>query len=145
MLVFPTTNAAANNDTESDDSLPVLTSQVAHTLKMPETAALTHIIEEYRRVPGLSLLGEADMAREWIDDRHRNRANKRMTPAFFRRWLRREQQALLQQQAAPPVDGQLHHTTASASRPATSSAYRSLMHLETEYQQVPRRKEGTHE
>ena len=41
----------------------------------------------------MSLFGEADAAREWIEDRQRNRKQQRLTPAFFRRWLKREQES----------------------------------------------------
>ena len=38
-------------------------------------------------------LGEADAAREWIEDPRRNRKRKQLTPAFFRCWLKREHDA----------------------------------------------------
>ncbi len=45
---------------------------------------------EFLGDPAISLLGEADAAREWIDNQRRNQKKQAMTPAFFRRWLKRE-------------------------------------------------------
>jgi hypothetical protein len=57
--------------------------------------ALTRIVAEYHTAPTLSLLGEADAAREWIEDRQRNKKEQHLTPAFFRRWLKREHEGVL--------------------------------------------------
>lgn len=72
--------------------------QVAEILHLPVNGALTRLVTEYTTFGSLALLGEADAAREWIDDRARNRSNKRMTVAFFRRWLKREQDGIEQRQ-----------------------------------------------
>lgn len=74
--------------------------QVAEILHMPVTEALTRLVTEYTTLGSLALLGEADAACEWIDDTTRNRNNKRMTVAFFRRWLQREQDMLEQRHTA---------------------------------------------
>jgi hypothetical protein len=55
--------------------------------------ALTRLVAAYASLPGLSLLGEAEAAREWIDDPARNRASKLLTVAFFRHWLKRENES----------------------------------------------------
>ncbi len=75
---------------------------------MPVTGALTSLVTEYTSLGSLALLGEADAAREWIDDETRNRGHKAMTVAFFRRWLKREQEAIEQRRAAPlPATGNM--------------------------------------
>ena len=66
------------------------TKQVATILKLHITDDLARVVADYLAHPGLSLLGEADSAVEWIADPARNRKRQRMTPAFFRRWLKRE-------------------------------------------------------
>lgn len=71
-----------------------LTRHIASILKLPVTEALTRLVEEYASSASLSLSGEADAAREWIDDPRRNTKGKRMSPAFFRNWLKRTQEAL---------------------------------------------------
>ncbi len=48
------------------------------------------IVREFLQTPTISLVGEAIEARTWIDDPRRNRRGQVMTPAFFRRWLKRE-------------------------------------------------------
>ncbi len=63
---------------------------MAQILKLSATPALTRIVGEFLGDPAISLLGEADAAREWIDNRRRNHKGQSMTPAFFRRWLKRE-------------------------------------------------------
>lgn len=68
-----------------------LVPHVAQILKLDGSDALTRLVTEYACYPSLSLLGEADAAREWIDDATRNRNGSRMTLAFFRRWLQRAQ------------------------------------------------------
>jgi len=73
---------------------------------MPVTGALTRLVTEYTFLEPLTLLCEADAAREWIDDETRNRGHKVMTVAFFRRWLKREQEAIEQRRTAPlPATG----------------------------------------
>src|SRR5262249_44005402 len=74
-----------------------LVEPVARILQLPVTDALSRLVAEYVCIPGLSLLGEADAAREWIGDSRRNKQRKSMSVAFFRRWLKREAEALARQ------------------------------------------------
>jgi hypothetical protein len=93
------------------DQRPVtLSEQVAQILRLPQTEALSRLVTEYQDCPGLSLLGEADAARDYIDSPQRNRRSQSMSLTFFRRWLQREQQGRLQ----PP--------TPRASRPEPGGA-----------------------
>ncbi len=110
--------------------------QVAAILKLSITPALSRVVSEFGAVPGLSLLGEADAAREWIDDRGRNRKGQRMTPAFFRRWLKREK---ISMQEREHVQMQATGTTGQQVRRAVFSqthhppGLRNLMDLEAQY------------
>lgn len=70
---------------------PLTTAQVASVLHVPESEDLREIVQEFAHIPTLSVLGEAIEARAWIDDQRRNTRHQAMTPAFFRRWLRRSQ------------------------------------------------------
>jgi hypothetical protein len=92
-------NAAAASLSQSQ--LSQMTKQVARILNLQSSDALRRVVQEYSSHPALSLLGEADSAREWIDDPKRNCKRQRMTPAFFRRWLKREVEAVHQRQRAP--------------------------------------------
>jgi hypothetical protein len=69
------------------------TKQVAEILNIPMTERLQRVVSDYLGDPSLSLLGEADAAREWIEDPGRNLKRKQLTPAFFRCWLKREHEA----------------------------------------------------
>lgn len=64
--------------------------QVASLLKLPVSDQLEAIVREFLSTPAISLVGEAIEARTWMDDPRRNRRGQVMTPAFFRRWLKRE-------------------------------------------------------
>ncbi len=94
IVTFPAARGDAD-DAGSHLSEKVLeaTKQVATILKLTVTDALTRVVADYVHDPEISLLGEADAAREWIDDPERNRKRQRLTPAFFRRWLQREQES----------------------------------------------------
>ncbi|HVB25339.1 MAG TPA: hypothetical protein VNG51_25600 [Ktedonobacteraceae bacterium] len=83
-----------------------VTTQVARILKLSVTEALTRVVADYASDPALSLLGEADAAREYIEDPRRNRHTRRMTPAFFRRWLKREHEETQRRRHAPLSPGQ---------------------------------------
>jgi hypothetical protein len=92
IVTFP----AARDDADNTSSYPSeqileATKQVAAILKLSSSDALTRVIADYIDDPSISLLGEADTAREWIEDPERNCKHQRLTPAFFRRWLKREQ------------------------------------------------------
>ena len=76
--------------TELSETLRGLTEQLAAILQVPLSEGLARIVADYHRSPGISLVGEADAAREWVDDPSRNRKGQVMSLAFFRRWLQRE-------------------------------------------------------
>src|SRR5207247_5803957 len=65
------------------------TREVSAILRLPASDALVRIVGDYQDDPRLHLLGEADAAREYIDDPRRNRRGQRMSPPFFRRSPRR--------------------------------------------------------
>ena len=86
-----------------------VTYQIASILKLTVNDALKRIVEDYAQDHTLSLFGEADAAREWVDDTRRNRKGQCMSNAFFRRWLKREHEDVLKQQAATGTTGQAYH------------------------------------
>jgi hypothetical protein len=88
----------ARNSSEAETR--ALVQQAARILRLPPDDVLTRLVVEYAAIPGLSLPGEADAAREWIDDPQRNKKRRRMSPAFFRNWLKREQDAIERRQIA---------------------------------------------
>ncbi|HEX9131116.1 MAG TPA: hypothetical protein VF844_02365, partial [Ktedonobacteraceae bacterium] len=124
VVTFPAAHAAAD-DADSHLSEKVLeeTKQVATILKLTVTDSLTRVVADYVHDPVISLLGEADAAREWIDDPERNRKRQRLTPAFFRRWLKREQESYQHRhvhRASPP--GSSAPIAASAGQRVVSGA-----------------------
>ncbi|MBE3568439.1 MAG: hypothetical protein IMW90_22210 [Thermogemmatispora sp.] len=139
MVAFPA--AAAS---EEERQLRETTRVVARILKLQETPALRRIVEEYRASPHLSLLGEADAAREWVDDRHRNRRGQRMTPAFFRRWLKRELEAVQRRELACAASAQEARATGTAGQQEAGGVSHepgqrrlpNLMNLEANYRRA---------
>lgn len=129
VVLFPA--PTSDTTTVSQERIQAVTKQIALILKLAHNDALSRIVDEYLPDPRLSLLGEADAAREWIDDPRRNRKKQRMTPAFFRRWIKREL-----------ADNRHHHqqtqATGTTDRPVAASrspaAGTSLMDLESRYQ-----------
>ncbi len=120
----------------SHEQVRETTKQVARILKLAQSESLSRLVTEYLPTPGLSLLGEADAAREWIDDPRRNRQRARMSPAFFRRWLKREQAAMAEQAKRAQATGtEGKQEPAGGSEPAAPPGLsrRSLMNLEAEY------------
>jgi hypothetical protein len=99
VVTFPATRSDGDEQILSEHKKMEMTQQVAAILHLPVTPALTRLVEEYRHDDTLSLLGEADAARAWIDDRKRNRTGKPMTEAFYRNWLKREQTDAVQRRA----------------------------------------------
>jgi len=91
VVTFPTCDDGRNL---SQEQILRLTRQVADILKLPVTAALSRIVEEFVGEEGISLTGEADSAREYIENPRRNHKRKVMTPAFFREWLKREREGV---------------------------------------------------
>ncbi len=97
VVTFPKSRSGDSDNTAlSEQTIVKATQQIAHILKLPETSALSRLVAEYLDNPALSLLGQADAAREWIDDQQRNRKGIGMSLAFFRRWLNREREHYLQ-------------------------------------------------
>jgi hypothetical protein len=96
VVPFPATrddDDAVSSRSDVSEPLQEATQQVAAILHLPASEGLARIVAEYQEAPGLSLVGEADAAREWVDDPMRNRKGQRMSLAFFRRWLQREVEA----------------------------------------------------
>lgn len=137
VLTFPTARTDGTTGSIrvlSEQEIREISKQLSSILKLSETAALTRIVQEYGQDPMLSLLGEADAAREWIDDKHRNRNGQRMTEAFFRRWLRREHEDALhrqQQREQTRATGTAGKEGADTTRAGLPQ--RSLMDLEQQY------------
>ena len=155
VLPFPNARADDHDDGSrrktsmlSETEKTALTYQVSRILKLPATEALTRLVTDYAPVSSLSLPGEADAAREWIDDPRRNRKRKHMTPAFFRNWLKREVEACAQRQRAleqvlpAQATGTAGEPSMRASAQASSSAPRApnLMYLADEDGQAARTK-----
>ena len=123
ILPFP---AARADDADvavfSETQVQEATKQVAAILHLPVTDDLSRIVADYLGRPGLSLFGEADAAAEWIGDPTRNRKQQHMTPAFFRRWLKRETETARRGLGEPGTP-----TTNSASRTSLPTAQTRLM------------------
>lgn len=133
-------------DTREAQGMQQMMRQVAEILRLPESDALLRIVGDYQDDPLVRLLGEADAAREYIDDPRRNRKGQRMSPAFFRRWLRREHEDAERRQsqrharAATGTLGGVGDTSAPpAPAPGTARPIlpRSLMHLADQVQLAP--------
>jgi hypothetical protein len=119
VLPFPAARADAADPVVSEKISAETTKQVATILKQPVTDDMARVVADYLGRPGLSLLGEADAAVEWIGDPRRNRKQQHMTPAFFRRWLKRETETAQQSYVAP---GAAAMPTASTSRAQPAQA-----------------------
>ncbi len=148
VTTFPTAHAADTAAVVIADAGEQTTHQVASILKLPANDALRRLVQDYCHDPSISLCGEADAAREWIDDiRRRNRKGQRMSPAFFRRWLKRECEGVKRRQAATGTtgaDGSMTPPLAATtpSRPPGATKPPSLMNLEQHYQTAARGGEG---
>lgn len=102
VVPFPTASTFSNDNADTqqttetgpDAETRILVQQTARILKLPVTEALTRLVAEYAPITSLSVPGEADAAREWIDDRERNRKGRHMSLIFFRNWLKRELEAM---------------------------------------------------
>jgi hypothetical protein len=96
IVPFPAahTNDAVDEPVFPENRVIEVTNQVAAILKIPLSDGLERVVADYLGDPSLSLLGEADAAREWIEDPRRNRKRQQLTPVFFRRWLKREHEAV---------------------------------------------------
>lgn len=87
--VSPSTTNAGGDVSPSLKEKSVEIDRVAFYLQLPMTTDLQAIVGEFADTPTLSLIGEAIEARSWVDDPRRNRKGQQMTPAFYRRWLKR--------------------------------------------------------
>jgi len=115
VLPFPAARAdAADVAVFSQKVVLEVAKQVAAILNLPVTDDLARVVADYLGRPGLSLLGEADAAAEWLADTQRNRKGQRASPAFFRRWVKRETETVPPSGAA---SGRADISTAGA-RPA---------------------------
>ena len=96
VVPFPAARSADDgNDTlSSKQAVEQAAKQIAAILTLPLTDELVRVVRDYLGRPGLSLLGEADGAMEWIGNPARNHKRQRMTPTFFRRWLKRETESV---------------------------------------------------
>lgn len=100
-LTLPTVREAPwSSQPDGSCSSTLSVQQIATILHLPVTEALTRVVTEYTIFGTLALQGCADAAREWIDDPTRNQGQKRMSVAFFRRWLDREQDTIAVRQHA---------------------------------------------
>ncbi|GAC1433466.1 MAG: hypothetical protein NVSMB54_31060 [Ktedonobacteraceae bacterium] len=117
VVPFPTNHTigitAVSFSSEKRDEV---THQIASILRLGVNDALKRIVEEYCQDPTLSLFGEADAAREWVDDTRRNRKGQCMSPAFFRRWLKHEHDDVLKRQGATGTTGYAYHAPPSNGR-----------------------------
>jgi hypothetical protein len=139
VVPFPSTLPGADGNgggkarNSSEAETRALVQQTARILRLPPDDVLTRLVVEYTAIPGLSLPGEADAAREWIDDPQRNKKRRRMSPAFFRNWLKREQDAIERRQIALQQaqlsTGTSGPTPPSRDAPPTGRRPADLMHL----------------
>jgi hypothetical protein len=120
LLLFPASAeafvdeaAAPSASSESARDAAQLTEKVASILRLPPSEALARLVAEYQASPHLSLVGEADAAREYLDDPARNRRGQAMSLSFFRRWLKREEEAVRSRRSAqlPPGPADARETT----------------------------------
>lgn len=109
---------------------------LAQILHLPVTPALARLVTEFEGKPGLSLSGEANAARAWIDEPHNKRKKQtQMTVPFFRRWLQRS--LTINTQEAARADLETNQATGTVGR-AGPARLPSLMHLDDD-----RRKGGS--
>ena len=146
IVPFPTSAPPTDGDSiEQRPEVVTGAATIAQILKLEHTPALERIVADYLQEPGMSLAGEADAAREWIDDPLRNQNRKRMNLTFFRNWLKREQESITKRQSLhPPAQASPSPTSSARS---TSGVRRNLMNLETDYRQkkTHRHKEDTYD
>jgi hypothetical protein len=136
VVVFPTPPSSPNDSDNSEGNKKTsLLQETASILRLKETDALARIVQEYQADPAISLLGEADSAREWIDDPRRNTKRRSMSVAFFRRWLKREkaQQATHREAAGTSPPGVSQAPSHQSARRSTGLASQSLMGLVAQY------------
>jgi hypothetical protein len=131
VLTFPTRDDdEIREKAVQTEPAAVTEAQVAGILRLPVTDALKRLVVEYASLPGLSLLGEADAAREWIQDAGRNKGRKSLTVAFFRSWLKRESEAIEQRRVR--LRQAATGTTGASGSQQERRRLPSLMHLAEE-------------
>jgi len=149
IVLFPAARDDADDEIDTkkaETEVIAVTKQVATILNLPVNDRLQRVIADYLDDTSLSLLGEADAAREWIEDPRRNRKRKQLTPAFFRCWLKREHEATHRGYAPPgaflqetsggtrPSSVQEASTTANGVGPPGMTGTRAVEHAENPYQ-----------
>jgi len=138
VVPFPT-STSGDGDGVSDEHREQVTVQVAAILTLPVTPALRRVVHEFIHDSALSLLSEADAAREYIESPTRNKQGTAMTPAFFRRWLKRERGDYSPAGQSPPLQG--NHAVGQTAAPPGAGQERaqhgllthSLQDLEQQY------------
>ena len=91
---FPTsTSSSSSASALVEKEHQEVAKHVASLLNLPMSEELCAVVQEFLPISTLSVTGEAIEARAWIMNTRRNSKQQQMTPAFFRRWLRRAQQS----------------------------------------------------
>ena len=144
VIPLPTSHSGGGGEAVLDEKrVGSITSQVATILQLPVSPALRRVVADFLGYSNLSLPGEADAAREYIDNPQRNHRGKAMTPAFYRSWLKRERD---QAKASTGTDGKSGretvprtptNQTSNARTSAPGKAGQSLMGLANQYQDRP--------
>jgi len=139
------TTQKGNFDGDDDVSLrnervTRIVTELAAILRLPRTPELRRLVEEYAAVPDLSLLGEADAAREWLANPKRNSQKQTMSLGFFRNWLKREVAALREQevrreQAKLAAAAQGAPSASATSELGKQTLYPTIDQLGPEYQE----------
>ncbi len=140
VLVFP--HSSADTAAAQEVRLQVIEQyarQIAQILCVAPDASLERIVQDYGGRADLFLAGEADAARQWIDDGKRNRQRQQMSTSFFRRWLKREVEALERRQAslqsstpAPTAGSEGRSLSGRTALPAAERRLPNLMGLADE-------------
>ncbi|MBE3566501.1 MAG: winged helix-turn-helix transcriptional regulator [Thermogemmatispora sp.] len=96
-----------------------LCQEIAEILGLPASRQLCQVLEEFAATLGWSAVrGEAVECAEYIQDPRRNQRQQRLTPGFFRRWLKRVQAG----QAQAPVPSRQEVAAGSEGTGSASAA-----------------------
>lgn len=90
IIPFPTRADGGKRETEE-----TLVKDLAQILHVPVTPALARLVTEFQNVPDLSLPGEANAARAWVDEPRQRKKSTQMSLPFFRRWLQRSRRQVV--------------------------------------------------
>ena len=139
---FPSKSGGGGGEVVSlnENEIDQQTRDVAKILRLEATPALRRVVADFLGDTALSLTGEADMAREYIDDPKRNHRHKTMSPAFYRQWLKRERDQPRPKSGQNPTTLPAGQATGTDSTHPPGPAFRSLMNLEAEYQRHTNRR-----